>query len=440
MTAISGKHPNTGRRSMVIGAIALFLLSTILFCMPSEDVSAEAVSDTYIELNYPEEAHFTIYVQTDDGWVAGGEAKVAWVSSTEWSTWQMAYNRSYGYVEWSIGSGSISGSYLELPTGYGSWEKSALSLGNTTHMSLNISFRLSDVPSFGMIDNADELTDCSTNYTATTEVNFDLNGGSGSFHGVSVPYSGDTFDPENMVSVTIPSDEPVRKGYRFDGWTLTPSGDPVYQHDQTLYRPIGSEITLYAKWVADSVDVVFMANGSPYDTQTVDVGDYVNPPEDPEPPEGMIFAGWFTDEAATTAFDFSQPVNNPLTLYAGWEEELEFTSKPVAEINVTPIDGHPGTVLFDASGSSDYERVLWDFGDGGTSENTIVTHYYDHPGSYEVTLTVYKTVNGEVSSGTDTFTIVVPGDDPSDSTDILLYIALGLAIVVIVIFVARRAV
>lgn len=41
-------------------------------------------------------------------------------------------------------------------------------------------------------------------------------------------------------------------------------------------------------------------------------------PDDPTR-SGYVFAGWYTDEAYTAAYDFTQPVTDSVTLYAKWE-------------------------------------------------------------------------------------------------------------------------
>ena len=41
-------------------------------------------------------------------------------------------------------------------------------------------------------------------------------------------------------------------------------------------------------------------------------------PDDPTR-SGYVFAGWYTDEACTAAYDFTQPVTESVTLYAKWE-------------------------------------------------------------------------------------------------------------------------
>jgi len=67
---------------------------------------------------------------------------------------------------------------------------------------------------------------------------------------------------------------------------------------------------------------------------------------------------------------------------------------PVAKIatDPSPPSGNiPITVVFDASGSTDNRGIasyLWNLGDGTTSTSVVVSHIYDTPGSYPVTLTV----------------------------------------------------
>ena len=57
--------------------------------------------------------------------------------------------------------------------------------------------------------------------------------------------------------------------------------------------------------------------GSPVDGQTPASGSTVTKPADPTR-EGYTFAGWYTDEACTEAYDFSTAVTADVTLYAKW--------------------------------------------------------------------------------------------------------------------------
>ena len=57
--------------------------------------------------------------------------------------------------------------------------------------------------------------------------------------------------------------------------------------------------------------------GSSVKDQTPASGSTITKPADPTR-EGYTFAGWFTDEACTEAYDFSSPVTADVTLYAKW--------------------------------------------------------------------------------------------------------------------------
>ena len=70
--------------------------------------------------------------------------------------------------------------------------------------------------------------------------------------------------------------------------------------------------------VAKQYEVTFKANNGSQDTVTkVFNGKTVAKPADPAK-AGFVFAGWFTDEALTSAYDFDAPVTGDVTLYAKW--------------------------------------------------------------------------------------------------------------------------
>ena len=75
--------------------------------------------------------------------------------------------------------------------------------------------------------------------------------------------------------------------------------------------------------------VNFNSNGgSAVASQTVAYGDTVTKPTDPTL-DGYTFKGWYTDEALTTAYDFSKEVTSAFTLYAKWvqvEGDIEKTT------------------------------------------------------------------------------------------------------------------
>jgi len=86
---------------------------------------------------------------------------------------------------------------------------------------------------------------------------------------------------------------------------------------------------------------------------------------------------------------------------------------PVAVASATPRQGNvPLNVRFDATGSSDPENAnlsyLWDFGNGETSTNAVVSRTFDREGSYSVSLTVN---DGQLNSP-QVFTTIVATEEP----------------------------
>ena len=57
--------------------------------------------------------------------------------------------------------------------------------------------------------------------------------------------------------------------------------------------------------------------GTTVDSQTVANGEKISQPADPTR-EGYVFDGWYTDEALTKKYDFSEAVKDDMTLYAKW--------------------------------------------------------------------------------------------------------------------------
>ena len=291
-----------------------------------------------------------------------------------------------------------------------------------------------------VVSNEDDLRMGDVKYTVYTEVAFNANGGSGTpSTPVTNSYTSETSDNLADVSMQIPTTVPTRDGYTFKGYSYSSSGSLVLTKEQveagaSLDVPAGMEVTLYAQWEEQSYTVNFLrSEGEVIDSVSVKGGQTVPIPEEPTAPEGYFFVGWYTDNTHSTPFDFSKVITADTNVYAYFEEELYFTSEPQALYTVTKIAGVDNTYVFQVLEESNSTTVHWDFGDGDTSDKRFVSHYFDEPGTYSVTLTVYNS-QGEA---TDTFDVVIPADDESGS-DLLLYMAVGLIAVVVVAVVVTR--
>nr|MCR5047862.1 InlB B-repeat-containing protein [Saccharofermentans sp.] len=122
-------------------------------------------------------------------------------------------------------------------------------------------------------------------------------------------------DVRDGYSASAPSNEPVREGYRFDGWCTDRAGDYPYDFSNAVTL----DFPLYAKWVKQ-VTVSFVYADDPIHiigTQSIDVGTSVTRPDDPVR-EGYVFGGWYADAACTTEYDFGTKIYETKTIYARW--------------------------------------------------------------------------------------------------------------------------
>lgn len=140
---------------------------------------------------------------------------------------------------------------------------------------------------------------------------------------------GTTVKTDNVFAgdkVTAPSVSKV--GYVLDGWY---NGDTKY----SFSSPVTSDLTLTAKWEAETYTVTFDANGgSAVEDVTVSYGGVVEEPTTTW--EGYAFLGWYTEDGEL--YDFAAPVTGDLTLTAKWNEVVTPDDQPagVDQIQVAP--------------------------------------------------------------------------------------------------------
>lgn len=117
----------------------------------------------------------------------------------------------------------------------------------------------------------------------------------------------------------------------------TPISEVVNQgaNDKTL--------NLYA-WYANSVTVSFIANGgTAVPSQTIAEGDTAASGQTTR--TGYTFRGWSKDKDNYTAFDFTTPVNEDLTLYAFWDADL-------VPVNIVYMYENPNDTEYSPAGKS----------------------------------------------------------------------------------------
>ncbi len=146
-------------------------------------------------------------------------------------------------------------------------------------------------------------------------VSFETNGGS-TIESLLIEESSLIVQPAN----------PLKNGYIFIGWYTDPN---CYTEWNFYTDKVNEDIVLYAKWIEDiSHTTTYIVSfntcgGSLVDSITVDEGDIINEPMVPTR-EGYIFDGWYKDDSFLIKWDFElDTVNNDITLYANWIEEVK---------------------------------------------------------------------------------------------------------------------
>ncbi|MBP5154137.1 MAG: InlB B-repeat-containing protein [Lachnospiraceae bacterium] len=134
---------------------------------------------------------------------------------------------------------------------------------------------------------------------------------------------------------------PSRQGYSFAGWFADYDGDTPFNSEQA----INADTEVFAHWTKTANVITFKYNdGTPGQTVLVADGTRVEQPADPVS-DVYTFLGWFTDAAYTKPFNFSTPVNAPMTIYAGWSKSsakltfnLNYTGAPEAVTVNAPVE------------------------------------------------------------------------------------------------------
>jgi len=110
----------------------------------------------------------------------------------------------------------------------------------------------------------------------------------------------------------------VREGYYFDGWfTDSTRLEP--------YSPSGQltgDMTLYAGWTRKVYISFDTWGGSEMETVDIPVGTSLAQPQPPEKID-QTFMGWYADDDLSVPYDFTDPVNYDITLYAKWEKNCD---------------------------------------------------------------------------------------------------------------------
>ena len=221
-------------------------------------------------------------------------------------------------------------------------------------------------------------------------LNFNLQGGSGTFNTLYGVYGERLF---------IPSSSPTKNGYTFQGWSTSSTGSPQYQPGD--YYTIYSNTILYAIWGESTqyCTITFNANGgsgAPSKQQKI-IGETTYIPYTKPTRSGYAFQGWSTSSWATSA-DYQPgstytPYGN-MTFYAVWKQNVVKTWTITYNANggynapakQTANVGQSITITYSKPTRNGYTFLGWSTWSGSTEPETAFTPGYSYSSDYDMTL------------------------------------------------------
>ncbi|MEF2245311.1 InlB B-repeat-containing protein [Paenibacillus sp. IITD108] len=143
----------------------------------------------------------------------------------------------------------------------------------------------------------------------TYTVSFQSDGGS-AVADQTIAYDGIVVSPIN----------PSKPGHTFAGWYTNSDLTTAWNFNTGLVK---GDMTLYAKWKANTYTVSFQSNGGSAVAEQVIVYDDKVVLSAPPIKTGYSFVDWYKDEELTTLWMFATDiVTENMTLYAEWEKEI----------------------------------------------------------------------------------------------------------------------
>lgn len=205
-------------------------------------------------------------------------------------------------------------------------------------------------------------------------------------------YSGkvSTVEVESGKTV-VPVEDPTRIGYTFQGWYLSYEDDATERFDPT--KAISGNVSVYAKWEKDeSVNIITLKYLNYKDADkviSVQKGATATKPENPvyDEEETYRFVAWYVDRACTIVYDFSESVNEDITLYAGWSQQkitVKFDENYAGAPAVTSVVAELGVPL---TPPANPERARYAF--DGWYTDPIGGEKFDFANPVEAPITLY---------------------------------------------------
>jgi len=155
----------------------------------------------------------------------------------------------------------------------------------------------------------------------------------------SLPATSSGTDPWNGWVTNVSANTPTRTGHTFNGYNTSSDGTSGTNYAASAAITLTSDVTLYAKWTADTYAVTYYGNGNTggsvpdAQTKTYGVNLTLRTNVNSLTKTGSTFAGWNTNSSGTGtdyATGATYSGNAALDLYAKWTTNATAPSAPAA--------------------------------------------------------------------------------------------------------------
>lgn len=191
----------------------------------------------------------------------------------------------------------------------------------------------------------------------------------------------------------------TRTGYAFAGWYL----DAALTQAASLPLTVTENITLYAKWTANTYTVNFVDHdGTTLGTQTVEYGNDATAPAAPER-EGYTFAGWNTQadgKGTSYAAGAVITITGDVTLYAQWTVNTYTVTWVVDGVSTTETYEYGATPIFkgstDKAADAQYTYTFTGWTPTVSTVTGDVTYTATYSGNVNTYTVIWKNWDGTV--------------------------------------------
>ncbi len=135
-------------------------------------------------------------------------------------------------------------------------------------------------------------------------------------------------------SVIFRPSDPTRRGYEFGGWYSDAGCQNVFSFDCKMPA---NNVTIYAKWIANTYEVTFISNDAELDTKTVTYDVAYGELPVPAKQDDFRFEGWYTNNNGGNLVTADTTFNelSDIVLYAKWVEKENIPTSAIVTITQT---------------------------------------------------------------------------------------------------------